>query len=64
MKVATLTVAIFRSMRGFNNSCICPMCLQTLKDAVILNCSHNLCYECAYEIIEMNSLQEREVMYI
>ena len=31
--------------------CICPVCLDILRNPVILQCSHNLCYTCAEEII-------------
>ncbi|CAG9315505.1 unnamed protein product [Blepharisma stoltei] len=47
-------------MANLNDACVCPVCLAALQDPVILNCAHNLCFECAYEIIEVNCLQEKE----
>lgn len=41
---------------NFEEICTCAVCLELLKSPVILQCSHNLCFECASQIISMNKL--------
>ena len=38
----------------------CPVCLDVLKDPVILKCSHNICLSCANSLI---ALKENQVTF-
>lgn len=41
--------------------CTCAVCLELLKNPVILQCSHNLCFDCASQIISLAKLSQDPV---
>ena len=41
--------------------CTCGVCLELLRNPVILQCSHNLCFECASQIISLSKLSQDPV---
>ncbi|CAG9314174.1 MID1 [Blepharisma stoltei] len=47
-------------MLRIDKECMCPVCLDILRDPIILSCSHNLCYECASQLITVISLREKD----
>ena len=42
--------------------CICQVCLDLLKNPVIPQCSHNLCYDCANKIISTSIIAQDPVI--